>query len=335
MGQGRPSVQERSRPGAPRLLDRVREAAALRHFSDRTTRAYAGWIVRFIRFHGRRHPRELGAAEITAFLNHLALERRVVATTQNQALSALVFLYREVLAQPFEWLGGLQRARTPSRQPEVLSRHEVDALLAAMRGTPALMARLLYGSGLRLNECLQLRVGDLDLEGLQLRVRDGKGAKDRVTLLPSSLVAPLRAHLARRREAHARDVSEGVQAPLPKERRSRRAGAAFEWRWALVFAAERRAFDAAAGAIVRPALYGNYVARPVKAAARAAGLAKAVTCHTLRHSFATHLLEDGYDIRTVQELLGHADVETTLRYAHVMLREGRALRSPLDATADP
>jgi integron integrase len=315
----------------PRLLDLVRNAIRRRHYSRRTEEVYVHWIKRFIFFSGKRHPAELGAAEVTAFLNHLARERNVAANTQNQALSALLFLYKEALQTPLPWLDALERSTRPARMPTVLTAREVERLLAAMRGTTWLMASLLYGAGLRLRECLALRVKDVDFEYRQILVRDGKGAKDRVTVLPASLVEPLRAHLARVKALHERDLERGhgdVELPFALARKYPRAP--YEWGWKFVFPSPRLSVDPETGAVRRHHVYENFLARGVKAGARAAGIAKHVSCHTLRHSFATHLLERGYDIRTVQELLGHASVETTMIYTHVLNRGGRGVSSPLD-----
>lgn len=289
------------------------------------------WIKRFIYFSGRRHPRELGAAEVTAFLNHLARERNVAASTQNQALSALLFLYRDALQTPLPWLAELERAQRPARLPTVLTSAEVRRLLAAMRGTRWLMASLLYGAGLRLRECLKLRVKDVDFGYRQIMVRDGKGAKDRVTILPAPLVEPLERQIAQVRELHRRDLAAGhgsVELPFALSRKYPRAP--YEPGWQFVFPSQRLARDPRGGEVRRHHLYENYVTRGVKRAARMAGILKPVSCHTLRHSFATHLLESGYDIRTVQELLGHADVSTTMIYTHVLNKGGRGVTSPLE-----
>ena len=314
-----------------RLLDRVRGAIRRLHYSRRTEETYIHWIKRFIYFSGRRHPAEMGEAEVTAFLNHLASERNVAAATQNQALSALLFLYKQVLGLPLDWLDQLDRVVKPARMPTVLTPGEVQRLLATMRGTKWLMASLLYGSGLRLRECLRLRVKDVDFEYRQIMVRDGKGAKDRVTMLPASLVEPLREHLAGTRKLHERDLAEGCgDVELPDALQRKYPKAAYEWGWKFVFPSHKRSTDPATGVIRRHHVYENFLVRGVKEAARVAGIAKHVSCHTLRHSFATHLLESGYDIRTVQELLGHSDVSTTMIYTHVLNKGGKGVRSPLD-----
>ena len=318
-------------PKAPRLLERVKDAIARLHYSDRTEEAYVQWIKRFIYFSGKRHPAEMGREEVTAFLNHLARERSVAAATQNQALAALLFLYREVLGTPLPWLDELDRVTRPARMPTVLSRMEVERLLGCMQGTKWLMASLLYGAGLRLRECLKLRVKDLDFDYRQVLVRDGKGFKDRVTMLPESLIPALRDHVARTRLVHERDVARGhgdVELPDALERKYPRA--AYEWGWKFAFPSHKLSTDPKTGVIRRHHVYENYVVRGVKEAARAARIEKHVSCHTLRHSFATHLLEGGYDIRTVQELLGHSDVSTTMIYTHVLNKGGRGVASPLD-----
>jgi integron integrase len=315
----------------PRLLDEVRNAVRRRHYSLRTEQTYVDWIRRFIYFSGKRHPREMAAAEVTAFLNHLARERDVAASTQNQALSALLFLYREVLAMPLPWLDSLERAQRPARLPTVLTRDEAQRLLAQMEGVRWLMASLLYGAGLRLRECLKLRVKDVDFGYRQILVRDGKGAKDRVTMLPESLLEPLKAQLVRSRALHDRDAASGRgEVELPEALARKYPRAPHEWGWKFVFPSPRLSTDPRTGAIRRHHVYENYLIRAVKEAARAARIAKHVSCHTLRHSFATHLLESGYDIRTVQELLGHSDVSTTMIYTHVLNKGGRGVKSPLD-----
>ena len=315
----------------PRLLDRVREGIRRLHYSRRTEEAYIHWIKRFIYFSGKRHPLEMGAAEVTAFLNHLASELNVAASTQNQALSALLFLYKEALGQPLPWLDGLDRAKRPARMPTVLTRTEVTGLLAAMSGTKWIMASLLYGAGLRLRECLSLRVKDVDFGYRQILVRDGKGAKDRVTMLPQSVAEPLQRHLVKCRALHERDLAEGHgDVELPDALARKYPKAPYEWGWKFVFPSHKLSVDPHSGALRRHHVYENYVIRGVKDAVRAARIHKHVSCHTLRHSFATHLLEGGYDIRTVQELLGHADVSTTMIYTHVLNKGGRGVLSPLD-----
>jgi integron integrase len=324
-------AHESSAPKAPRLLDRVRDAIKRLHYSARTEETYIHWIKRFIYYSGRRHPADLGADEVTAFLNHLARDREVAAATQNQALAALLFLYREALGTPLPWLHELQRAKRPEHVPTVLTREEVARLLDAMSGTRWLMASLLYGAGLRLRECLKLRVKDVDFGYRQIVVRDGKGAKDRVTMLPDALVGPLQAHLAEVKRRHERDVADGYgDVELPHALARKYPRAQYEWGWKFVFPSHKLSVDAKTGVIRRHHVYENYLIRGVKEAVRAARLHKHVSCHTLRHSFATHLLESGYDIRTVQELLGHASVETTMIYTHVVKKGGRGVVSPLE-----
>jgi integron integrase len=323
-------------PQPPRLLDQVRETIRRRHYSHRTEETYVHWIRRFIFFSGRRHPKDLGATEVTAFLNHLASEREVAAATQNQALSALLFLYKEALAMPLPWLEGLERAKRPARLPTVLTGAEVTRLLGQLHGPRWLMASLLYGAGLRLRECLKLRVKDVDFGYRQILVRDGKGAKDRVTMLPAAVMEPLETHLVHVKVLHDRDVAEGFgDVELPDAIARKYPRAPYEWAWKFVFPSHKRSVDPTSGVIRRHHVYENYLIRGVKQAARSAGLAKHVSCHTLRHSFATHLLESGYDIRTVQELLGHADVSTTMIYTHVLNRGGRGVASPLDRFTAP
>ncbi len=320
--------------GPPRLLDAVRDVIRRRHYSYRTEQTYLHWIKRFIHFAGRKHPRELGAAEVTAFLNHLVQRGNVAAATQNQALAALLFLYKEVLAEPLPWLDGIDHAKRPLRRPVVLTVEEVQRLLARMRGVRWLMAGLLYGAGLRLRECLKLRVKDVDFGYGQILVRDGKGGKDRVTMLPGPAAAPLRAHLARVKALHERDLADGCgDVELPDAIARKYPRAPYEWGWKWVFPSDRRSVDPRSGAIRRHHVYENFLIRGVKQAARAAEIDKHVSCHTLRHSFATHLLEAGYDIRTVQELLGHSDVGTTMIYTHVLNKGGRGVRSPLEQIA--
>ena len=320
--------------GAPRLLDRMRDAIRLRHYSRRTEKAYVGWARRFVLFHGKRHPAEMGAAEVTAFLSHLATHSRVSASTQNQALSALLFLYRDVLGSDIGWLDDIVRARRPERMPSVLTREEVAALLAHLQGPEALIASLLYGAGLRLLEGCRLRVKDVELSRGELVVRDGKGSRDRVTMLPQRLVPRIAAQIERVRAQHAAELAAGrgsVEMPDALARKYPRA--AFELGWQWVFPATRHYRDPVSGLERRHHLHESVVQKAVRAAVQRAGIVKRASCHTLRHSFATHLLESGYDIRTIQELLGHRDVSTTTIYTHVLNRGGRGVRSPLDGGA--
>jgi len=320
--------------GSPRLLDLVRDAIRRKHYSYRTEQAYVQWIRRFILHSGRRHPREMGGAEVTAFLSHLASEREVAAATQNQALSALLFLYGEVLGIDLPWMDGIVRAKRPVRVPVVLTRDEVRALLARLHGPKWIMAALLYGAGLRLRECLKLRVKDVDFGYRQIVVRDGKGAKDRITMLPAEVVEPLRAHLTRVKLLHESDLAEGYGAvELPAALERKYPSAPREWGWQYVFPSRKRSADPRSGTVRRHHVYDDVLPRAIAQAARAARIAKPVGSHTLRHSFATHLLESGYDIRTVQELLGHSDVSTTMIYTHVLNKGGRGVASPLDRLA--
>lgn len=317
---------------APKLVDQVRAAIRLRHYSIRTEKAYVQWVIRYVRFHGMRHPLGLGAREVTAFLSHLAVEGDVAASTQQQALSALLFLYRVVLEQDLPWLDDLVRPKKPVRLPVVLNIDEVQRILAAMQGTHALMGRLLYGTGMRLLECLRLRIKDVDFLRREILVRDGKGGKDRVTVLPLSLVQPLREHLAQANALFAQDRRAGrpgVYLPHALERKYPEAGKSWGWFW--VFPAAALSVDPRSGIERRHHAHEKALQRALKQAVAAAGVSKPATVHTLRHSFATHLLQSGYDIRTVQELLGHSDVSTTMIYTHVLNRGGRGVISPADA----
>jgi len=316
---------------APRLLDRLRAALRVRHYSLRTEQSYAHWVRRFVLFHGKRHPDEMGEPEINAFLSTLATDGRVAASTQNQALSALLFLYRHVLEKPFPEMPSLVRARRPARLPVVLAREEVRRVLAHLGGEARLVATLLYGSGLRLLEALRLRVKDVDLSRNEILVRDGKGQKDRVTMLPAALKPDLAAHLRAVRAAHDRELDRGGgDVHLPDAIRLKYPGAAKSWPWQYVFPAARESADPRGGEVRRHHLAETHVQRAVKRAVERAGVTKHASCHTLRHSFATHLLEAGYDIRTIQELLGHRDVATTMIYTHVLNSGGRGVKSPLD-----
>ena len=318
-----------------KLLDRLRRACRTRHLSLRTERAYLRWVRQYVRYHGLRHPLDLTESDVRAFLEHLAVERRVAASTQNQALAALIFLYAHVLDRPLGDLGPVVRARRPKQLPVVLTREEVAAVLANLTGHHRLIGGLLYGAGLRLMEALRLRVKDVEFARRQILVRDGKGQKDRVTVLPTVLTEPLRRHLRRVKTIHEDDRAEGYGAVyLPYALARKYPSAATAWGWQYVFPATRRSADPRSGAVRRHHLAEQAVQRAVRRAVQAAGLEKPASPHTLRHSFATHLLEDGADIRTVQELLGHKDLRTTMIYTHV-LGHGVAARSPLDQLASP
>ena len=314
-----------------RLLDRVREAIRTRHYSRRTEEAYLLWIKRLIFFHGKRHPSELGEEEITAFLSSLAVQRRVSASTQSQALSAILFLYKAVLKVDLVWLEGVVRAKRPQRLPVVLTREEVRAVLGRMSGTPCLMATLLYGAGLRLMECARLRVKDIDFGANQIVIREGKGDKDRRTMLPARVKEPLRSHLEMVKVKHQGDLDhEAGWVELPGRLGLKYPNAGREWGWQWVFPATRHYVEPETGQRRRHHMHESVLQRAVREAVLKAGIAKPASCHTFRHSFATHLLEDGHDIRTVQELLGHRDVTTTMIYTHVLNRGGLGVLSPID-----
>jgi len=317
--------------GKPRLLDQVRNRCRVRHLALSTEHAYVGWIRRFILFHHMRHPLEMGATEAGDFLTHLAVVGRVSASTQNQALSALLFLYREVLERDFGWLEDVVRANKPKRLPAVFTPEEAVAIINELAGVRWLMGMQLYGGGLRLMECLRLRVKDVDFERLQITVRDGKGEKDRATLLPQTIVEPLKKHLGQMRDAHERAMREGyggVELPYALARKYPHAER--EWGWQYVYPADRPSIDPRSGARRRHHLDPSYLQKAVRAAICKLEIKKQAGCHTFRHSFATHLLADGVDIRTVQELLGHKDVRTTQIYTHVLKLNGFAVRSPAD-----
>ena len=321
-------------PPAPRLLDQVRGKIRLKHYSLRTEQAYVDWIRRFILHSGKRHPRDLGAAEVEAFLTHLAVEGRVAASTQGQAKSALLFLYREVLECELPWLDKVEKAKGAKRLPVVLTRGEVQAILARLRGEHWLVGSLLYGTGMRIMECLRLRVKDIDFERNVILIRDGEGFKDRVTMLPASLGDVLRGHLVRVRAVYEQDRVAGVgPVYLPYALDRKYPGAGYEWGWQYVFPSDKLAEDPRGDLTRRHHVQDMGFQRAMKQAVAAAGLTKPATPHTLRHSFATHLLEGGYDIRTVQELLGHSDVKTTMIYTHVLNRGGRGVVSPIDQLA--
>jgi len=327
MDAGSPTVSD----GRPRLLERVRLKIRARHYSRRTEKSYVAWIRRFIQFHEHRHPARLDAPEVAGYLSHLASKCHVSASTQNQALSAIVFLYRDVLGRELVGIQDAVRARRPERLPVVLAREEVHAVLSRLQGRVWLMCALMYGAGLRLLECCRLRVKDVDLLRQEITVHDGKGGKDRVTVLPARLSEPLRAQLERVHRQHLRDLDGAAgYVALPFALEVKLPNANREWPWQWVFPARRVYVDPGTGQRRRHHLHETVLQRAFAEAVRAAGLLKRATCHSLRHSFATHLLETGYDIRTIQELLGHSDVSTTMIYTHVLNRGGRGVRSPLD-----
>jgi len=318
-------------PEAPRLLDRVRDRIRLKHYSIRTEQAYSDWIKRFIRFHGKRHPADLGATEVEIFLTHLAVERCVAASTQNQAKSALLFLYREVLEVELPWLDGVEKAKASMHLPVVLTPEEVSRVLMRLQGTHRLIGRLLYGTGLRIMEALRLRTKDVEFSRREILVRDGKGGKDRVTMLPRGVAAPLRRHLVAVQTLHQDDLKAGFGSVwLPHALAHKYPTAGRDWAWQYVFPAGHRSTDPRSGIERRHHVSDQAFQRAMRQAVRETGIVKLATPHTLRHSFATHLLETGYDIRTVQELLGHRDVSTTMIYTHVLNRGGRGVISPLD-----
>ena len=319
------------RPAGLKLLAAVQQAIKTRHYSHRTEESYLGWMRRFIVFHGKRHPGRMGELEVRGFLNHLAVDREVSASTQSQALSALLFLYRDVLGRDVAWIDGMVRAKAPRRLPVVLSRREVRLLLDLMDGRNRLMASILYGAGLRLNECISLRVKDLDFEREQILVRSGKGQKDRVTMLPSVLRSALEAQLADVRELHDADVADGVRVTLPEAYERKSPGAGLDWAWYYLFPSGSRTTHPVSGDIRRHHAHESVLQRAVKEAVRRSRIPKRATCHTLRHSFATHLLESGHDIRTIQKLLGHRDIRTTMIYTHVAKKGALGVLSPVDS----
>lgn len=314
-----------------KLLDQLRNVLRAKHYSYRTEQAYVDWVRRFILFHDKRHPNDMGDQEINAFVTHLATERRVAASTQNQALSAVLFLYRHVLEREIATPSSTLRARKSEHLPTVLSKREAQAVIAQMSGLPKLMTQLLYGAGLRLMECVRLRVKDVDFDHHQLLIRDGKGEKDRSTVLPQGAIAALRAQLTSVRAVHEQDLAEGFgEVALPYALDRKYPSASKEFAWQFVFPAAHRSIDPLTNTIRRHHVDASVLQRAVKLAAAAAKVDKPVSPHTFRHSFATHLLQSGYDIRTVQELLGHRDVKTTMIYTHVLQRGGLAVKSPLD-----
>jgi integron integrase len=315
----------------PKLLDQVRDVIRRKHYSIRTEQAYVDWIKRFIIYHDKRHPAEMAEEEVAQFLTHLARDRGVASSTQNQALSALLFLYKDVLKHEIGWLEQVERAKKPARLPVVLTRSEIKRVFAHLHGVPKLMAGLLYGSGLRLMECVRLRVKDVDFELAQITVRDAKGGKDRVTMLPVNLAEPLQRHLIRIKAQHEQDLEDGfgsVHLPFALSRKF--PDAAREWAWQYLFPSSRLSVDPRSGKKQRHHMAEGILQSALKRAVDAAKIVKRANCHSLRHSFATHLLTKGYDIRTAQELLGHKDVSTTMIYTHVLNRPGIGVKSPLD-----
>ena len=314
-----------------RLLERLRHRLRTRHYSEKTEKAYCGWVRRFVLFHDQRHPNTMGEPEIAEFLTHLANEKNVSAQTQNQALHAILFLYRHVLARPIGFVPEIAPARRPRRLPVVLSQAEVRMILEGMRGVPRLCATLMYGSGLRVSECLSLRVKDVDFDRREILVRAGKGDKDRRVPLPATAIPALRVHLERVRQQFFRDPARGISgAALPGALGRKLPNADREWIWQFVFPATRPFKEKSTGLLRRHHLHHTVIQRAVTEAARSTGIAKRATCHSLRHSFATHLLEAGADIRTIQELLGHSSVQTTMVYTHVLNRGGMGVQSPAD-----
>jgi integron integrase len=315
----------------PKLLDQLRDEIRRRHLSLRTEKTYLAWVRRFILHHGKRHPKDMGEPEIAAFLTHLSRDGRCSASTQNQALAAILFLYRWVLRMPLDWVNEFQRAKKTKRLPLVLSTEECRQVLACLSGTPWLMASLLYGAGLRLTECLTLRVKDVDFVRGQITVRNGKGGKDRVTMLPQSLVPALHVQMERTQTLHRLDIEQGFgEASLPFALARKYPKAGFEWGWQYIFPSSKRSVDPYSGKTKRHHVFEDTLQRAVKQAIRSAGITKPASCHTFRHSFATHLLDRGQDIRTIQELLGHNDVSTTMIYTHVLGKGVQGVVSPLD-----
>jgi integron integrase len=314
-----------------KLIQQVRDNIRVRHYSLRTEQSYVHWIQKFLRFHSFRNPIQLQESDLSKFLSHLATDQKTAASTQNQATSALLFLYRNILKQDLEWIHNIQRAKTNFRIPIVFSREEVRNILKQLDGTIYIMASLLYGSGLRLMECLRLRIKDLDFHSKQIVVRDGKGARDRVTLLPESLIAPLKRHLERVKSLHDIDLNEGFgKVYLPFALHRKYPNADSEWSWQYVFPSSKRSIDPATNQMRRHHVDESVLQRAIHKAIRTCGITKPGSCHTLRHSFATHLLESGCDIRTIQELLGHKDVSTTMIYTHVTNKSGATIKSPFD-----
>lgn len=323
-------------PSSPKLLDRVRQHLRVKHYSIRTEQAYVDWIRRFILFHGKRHPDQMDETEITAFLTHLATDRHVAASTQNQALSALLFLYQDVLERKLDFMENIERVKRPPKVPVVLTPREIRSVLAQLNGDYRLMAELLYGSGPRLMECARLRVKDVDFDYRQIVVRDGKGLRERVTLLPDRLHRPLRLQLARVKQLHEQDLACGRgRVYLPFALRKKYPNADRSWIWQYVFPASKLSVDPRSQETRRHHVHEKNLQNAVKIAMQRSGVTKAASCHTFRHSFATHLLESGCDIRNVQALLGHKDLSTTMIYTHALNKPGLSIRSPLDANPIP
>jgi len=327
-----PKISDKSTTAnPPKLLDQVRDKLRVKHYSIRTEQTYTDWIKRYIYYHGKRHPKDMGAREIEAFLTHLAVDGKVSASTQNLAKSSILFLYREVLEIQLPWLENVTQAKAPKRLPVVLTVSEVQSVLSRLKGAHALIASLLYGGGMRLMEAVRLRVKDVDFARHEILVREGKGFKDRVTMLPESVAAALKAHMVKVKTLHEEDLAQGygeVYLPFALDKKYPNAGR--EWGWQYIFPSKNRSVDPRSGKTRRHHVDEKGVQRAVKQAVRDAGLVKPATPHTLRHSFATHLLQAGYDIRTVQELLGHSDVSTTMIYTHVLNKGGKGVVSPLD-----
>jgi integron integrase len=327
-----PNVPDKSTTSnPPKLMDQLRDKLRVKHYSIRTEQTYSGWIKRYIYFHGKRHPKDMGAAEIEAFLTYLAVEGNVSASTQNLGKSALLFLYREVLEIELPWLDNVTQAKVPKRLPVVLTVSEVQNVLSRLNGTHLLIASLLYGGGMRLMEAVRLRVKDVDFERREILVREGKGFKDRVTMLPEAVIDSLKAHMVKAKALHAEDLVQGygeVYMPFALDKKYPSAGR--DWGWQYIFPSKNLSVDPRSDKTRRHHVDEKGVQRAVKQAVRDAELTKPATPHTLRHSFATHLLQSGYDIRTVQELLGHSDVSTTMIYTHVLNKGGRGVVSPLD-----
>lgn len=315
----------------PKLLDQVRNAMRVAHYSYRTEQSYIGWIKRYIFFYDKTHPQELNHTHIEAFLTHLAVVGKVSASTQNQALSALLFLYQQVLNIDLPFLDDITKAKRPKHIPTVLNHSEIKQLFLHLDGIHLLMAKLIYGSGMRLMDCLRLRIKDVDFERKEITIRDGKGSKDRITLLPHSLIEPLQEHLTKVKQQFERDKYNqlpAVETPFALAKKKPNAGK--EWAWYWVFPSKTVSTDPISGIVRRHHTHEKALQRAIKKASLAANIAKPVSTHTLRHSFATHLLQSGYDIRTIQELLGHSDVSTTMIYTHVLNTNGLGVLSPLD-----